>query len=183
MKKRISLIVVAVLLIIVLSGTSLSWFLSNAGEANSEFQMGRVRVELVEEDFKDIENLEIGTYEKNVQVRNIGTSNSYVRVKLVPEWSEASLPVSNIVFNLSGNGDWTEKQEDGYYYFKYYLEENEITSSILDSITFTEISPEYEGASFTLNIVTEGVQKSNNGWKAIWDLTNLPFTPDQPWTP
>lgn len=183
MKKRIAVVTTILLVTIIIAGGSMAWLLSNPGKAVNEFKMGTVKVEVIEEGFTDISEAVATTYDKNVKVRSLGTKKTYVRVRLVPQWSEPSLPVSNVVLNLSGNGDWTDKQADGYYYFKYYLTENHITSSLLNSVTFTELGQEYEGASFTLKVVTEGVQITHEGWKDVWGLANLPFTLDQAWTP
>lgn len=183
MKKKLILISITLLIVIMVAGGSIAWFLSSPGEAVNEFEFGTVKVQVVEEGFTDINDLKPETYNKNVQVKNLGTNETYVRVRLMPEWSEPSLPVSNVKLNLSTNGDWTAKQSDGYYYFKYSLKENEETSLLLQSLTFTELDPEYKDENFTLKVVTEGVQITNEAWKDVWRLDNLPFTPDQPWTP
>ena len=183
MKKKIIAISMIFLAVLTVAGGSMAWLLSNPGEAVNQFEMGTVKVQVVEEGFTDINDAVATVYDKNVQVRSLGTKRTYTRVRLVAEWSEPSLPVSNVVLNLAANGDWTGKQADGYYYFKYYLKENEITSLLLDSVTFTELGSEYEGATFTLKVVAEGVQITHEAWKDVWGLTSLPFTPDQAWTP
>lgn len=183
MKKKIIVVLVVLLIATIIAGGSMAWLTSNPDEATNEFQMGTVEVEVVEEGFTDISGAIATTYEKNVQVRSLGTKRTYTRVRLVPEWSNPSLPVSNVVLNLSTSGDWTEKQSDGYYYFKYYLTENQITSLLLESVTFTELGSEYEGETFTLKVVAEGVQITHEAWKDIWGLTSLPFIPEEPWTP
>lgn len=182
MKKKLILISIVLLIVTMVAGGSIAWFLSSPGEAVNKLKIGTVEVEIVEEGFTDINKVEATTYDKNVQVRSLGTKGTYVRVRLVPEWSEPSLPVSNVQFNLGANTDWV-LHADGYYYFKYFLKENEITSLLLNSVNFTELGPEYEDESFTLKVVTEGVQRTNGAWKDVWGLDNLPFTPDQPWTP
>lgn len=183
MKKKIVIISTMLLVVFIIAGGSMAWFLSKPSEAVNQFEMGTVKVKVVEEGFTDISEAVVTTYDKNVQVKSLGSKKTYVRVKLVPEWSEPSLPVSNVVLNLSTNGNWTAKQADGYYYFKYYLTENQITSLLLDSVTFTELGPEYQGETFTLKVVAEGVQITHEAWKDVWGLTNLPFTPEQPLTP
>lgn len=182
MKKKTIVVSMILLAVMIIAGGSMAWLLSNPGEAVNQFEMGTVKVEVVEEGFTDISGAEAITYDKNVQVRSLGSKRTYVRVRLVPEWSNPSLPVSNVQLNLASNSDWM-LHTDGYYYFKYYLTENEITSLLLDSVTFTELGPEYEGATFTLKVVAEGVQITNEAWKDVWGLANLPFTPEQPWTP
>jgi hypothetical protein len=180
MKKRIVVVSTILLISLMIAGGSMAWFTSNPGEEVNEFKFGTVQVKVVEPGFEDLENVEATTYDKNVKVQSLGTKRTYVRVRLVPEWSDPSLPVSNVQLNLN-TGDWTTKQADGYYYFKYYLKENEMTSLLLNSVTFTDLDG-YEGQTFTLKVVAEGVQITHEAWKDVWDLNNLPFTPEEPWT-
>lgn len=181
MKKRIVVVSTILLISIMIAGSSMAWFTSSPEGAVNEFKIGTVKVKVVEPGFEDLENVQATTYDKNVQVQSLGTKRTYVRVRLVPEWSDPSLSVSNVQLNLN-IGDWTTKQADGYYYFKYYLKENEMTSLLLNSVTFTDLDG-YEGQTFTLKVVAEGVQITHEAWKDVWNLGNLPFTPDQPWTP
>jgi hypothetical protein len=177
MKKQV--MAISTILLIVLSvGITSAWFLASASRAN-EFKMGTVKVKVVEEGFEDLENVEATSYNKNVQVKSLGTKRTYVRVRLVPGWSNPSLPVSNVMLNLAGNSDWI-LYTDGYCYYKYYLTENQETSLLLQSVTFTELGKEYEGETFKLHVLAEGVQITNNGWQDVWGLTSLPFTPGIP---
>lgn len=179
MRKRLIAVSTIVLLIFII-GISLAWFLSTESQAN-KFVLGTIEVEVLEPGFSDITDTKARTYEKNVQVRSLGTKKTYVRVRLVPEWSNPSLPVSNVVFNLASNSDWI--YSDGHYYFKYYLTKNQETSLLLDSVTFTELGPEYEGETLTIKAVAEGAQITHEAWKDIWGITSLPFMPEQPWNP
>ncbi len=181
MRKRIVVVSTILLISIMIAGGSMAWFTSSPDKAVNEFKIGTVKVKVLEPGFEDLENVEAITYDKNVQIQSLGTKRTYVRVRLVPEWSDPSLPVSNVQLNLN-LGDWTTKQSDGYYYFKYYLTENQITSLLVNSVTFTSLTPEYSGETFTLKVVAEGVQITNNGWKDVWGINTLPFPPNQPWT-
>lgn len=182
MKRKSIILSIVILVAILIAGGSLAWFTSSPSAEVNEFKMGTVKVKVIEEGFDNLENVQATTYNKNVQVQSLGTKRTYVRVRLVPEWSDPSLPVSNVVLNLN-LADWTSKQSDGYYYFKYYLTQNQMTSKLLQSVTFTSLPPEYEGATFTLKVVAEGVQITNGAWKYVWGINTLPFTPEIPWTP
>lgn len=172
---KIKVIVVSTILAISLATMStFAWFTASESEAN-EFQLGTVEVEVVEPGFSDLTGVEADTYDKNVMVKSLGTKRTYVRVRLIPEWSDPSLPVSNVELNLSSNGDWTQLQPDGYYYYKHILFEGEETSLLLSSVTFNELGPEYDGETFTLKVVAEGVQITHNAWQDVWGLTDLPF--------
>lgn len=180
MKKKLIAMSTVLLVALLMAGGSMAWFSAKADEATNEFTLGTVKVKIVEEGFEDLENVTATTYDKNVQVQSLGTKRTYVRVRLVPQWSDPSLPVSNVVLNLASPGDW-KLHSDGYYYFQYYLTENQITSKVLESVTFTSLPPEYEGASFTLKVVAEGVQITHEAWQNVWGLTSLPFTAEQAW--
>lgn len=170
-----------VLTILLVAGVSMAWFMDNEAIAN-EFRMGTVIVEVEENGFDDIQDATVRSYDKNVQVRSLGTKRTYVRVRLVPEWSNPSLPVTNVGLNMANNSDWL-LHSDGYYYFKYYLTTNQLTSMLLESVIFTGIGPEHDGETFTLKVVAEGVQISNGAWEDVWGLNSLPFTPNQPYIP
>lgn len=182
MKKRIVVVSTILLIAVMIAGGSMAWFTSSPDAAVNEFNLGTVQVKVIEPGFEDLTNVQATTYDKNVQIQSLGTKRTYTRVRLVPEWSNPSLSVSNVKLNLATNGDWTSKQADGYYYFKYYLTENQITSLLLESVNFLDLNG-YEGETFTLKVVAEGVQITNNGWQDVWGLTTLPFTPEQAWTP
>ena len=174
MKKKIIAISMIFLAVLTVAGGSMAWLLSNPGEAVNQFEMGTVKVEVLEPGFQDLTNISAGTYTKNVKVASRGTKRTYVRVSLFPEWSEPSLPISNVQLNLN-LGDWVDGG-DGFYYYKYYLTENQESSLLLNSITFNTVGPEYEGETLTIKVLAEGVQITNDAWKDIWGIDPLPFT-------
>lgn len=184
MKAKTLAISTIVLIVVLIAGVTMAWFIHSPPAIANEFTMGTVDIIVVEEfpdgGYGEVKNGE--TYTKNVQVKSLGSKNTYVRVRLVPEWSDPSLPVSNVQLNVANNNDWI-LHSDGHYYFKYYLVTNQLTSKLLESMTFTELGPEYEGAVFTLKVVAEGVQITHEAWKNVWGLNSLPFTPNQPYNP
>lgn len=171
MKKKLIAVSTIALIILIIAGGSMAWFMSD-NNVDNLFKFGTIEVEVVEK-FEDINGAEVTTYLKNVQVKSLGTKKTYVRVRLVPEWSDPSLPVSNVELNLANNSDWV--YFEGYYYYTDYLNQHDITSLLLESVTFTELGPEYEGAVFTLKVVAEGAQVTHDAWKDIWGIPSLPF--------
>ena len=181
-KMRHKTIMVSLIAIICLaSGVTYSWFTARETGEN-RLDMGTVEVEVVE-DFQSVtdavRNVE---YKKTVQVQSNGTKNTYVRVKLFPEWSEPSLPVSNVQFNLADNSDWV-LHGDGYFYFKYYLTQEQVTSELLQSVTLSDLGPEYSGKTLSVKVLVEGVQITHDAWKEVWGLDTLPFVANQPYVP
>lgn len=182
MKRRSIILSIIILVAIMIAGGSLAWFTSSPDAAVNEFKLGTVKVKVIEPGFENLTNVEATTYNKNVQVQSLGTKRTYVRVRLVPEWSDPSLSVSNVVLNLN-TGDWTAKQSDGYYYYKHILTQNQTTTLLLNSVTFTDLPEEYEGKTFTLKVVAEGVQVTHNAWQDVWGITALPAGVEIPSTP
>ena len=182
MKMKKKTILISMLLIICFAmGVTYAWFTYAEAKENI-FAMGTVEVEVVET-FTEVGNAQVGqSYPKSVQVRSNGSKKTYVRVMLFPEWSNPSLPVSNVKLNLADNSDWV-LHTDGYYYFKYYLTDEQTTSPLLASVSFIELGPEYNGETLTIKVVAEGVQTTHDAWKEVWGLTELPFEPDMPWNP
>lgn len=176
MKKRVMAISTIVLIVLAVGMTS-AWFFTSKVKAN-EFRMGTVEVEVLEPGFQDLTNIDAGTYNKNVKVASRGTKRTYLRVSLFPEWSEPSLPTSNVKLNLNLN-DWVDGG-DGFYYYKYYLTQDQETSFLLQSVTFSSIGPEYKGKTLTIKALAEGVQTTHDAWKDVWGITSLPFTPGTP---
>lgn len=172
--KRKAIIISTIVLLVLTVGISMAWFLDE-DLAENEFNMGTVKVEVLEPDFEAPSDIQVGPeYDKNVQVKSTGNKRTYVRVKLIPEWSNPSLPVSNVKFILAQNDDWVAGG-DGYYYYKHVLTEGETTSSLLQSVTFTSLGPEYEGQTLTIKAIAEGVQITHEAWKSVWGIDKLPW--------
>jgi hypothetical protein len=182
MKMKKKTILISMLLIICFAmGVTYAWFTYAEAKENI-FAMGTVEVEVVET-FTEVGNAQVGqSYEKTVKVQSKGSKKTYVRVKLFPEWSNPSLPVSNVKLNLADNSDWV-LHTDGYYYFKYYLTDEQTTSPLLASVSFIELGPEYNGETLTIKVVAEGVQTTHDAWKEVWGLDTLPFVANQPYVP
>lgn len=182
MKMKKKTILISVLLVACFAmGVTYAWF-TYAEAKENVFAMGTVDVE-VEESFEEVGNAVLGqSYQKTVEVKSNGNKKTYVRAKLFPEWSNPSLPVSNVVLELADNTDWV-LHTDGYYYFRYYLTQGQYSSPLLASVSFTALGPEYTGKFLTIKVVAEGVQTTHDAWKEVWGLDTLPFTPDQPYVP
>lgn len=151
--------------------TVMAWFTSEATGSTINIQLGIVDVEAKQNAFNDI------------TVKSLGTSDTYVRARLIPQWTNPNLSVNNIIFNFNTR-DWIAG-DDGYYYFKYFLKEGEETSSLLKHIIVDDLAltSEYEGESLNLKVVAEGVQTAHEFWRELWEIDDLPFTPENPWTP
>ncbi len=146
MKKRIITISMILLISIMIAGGSMAWLTSSPEEGVSEFKMGTVEVEVLR------------SGNDSVQIQNTGTSQAYVRARVIPKWSKSNLSVSNVDIYVA-SGDWEKR--DGHYYYKYPLEPGEITPNLVDGVRIGELTEEYKGAEFTLKVAAEGFQQVN----------------------
>lgn len=167
MKKNIGIIALFLLSFALIAGKSQAWF-SSAAESSQDLTMTSIELNLIQNELEEL------------RVENIGKGPAYVRVRLVPQWSDRNLSISNVEVN-AGSEDW-EFTADGYYYFRYYLTEGQKTSDLIESIEISNMGPEYEGAYLMIKATAEGVLVSNESWKDVWGMEELPFEPNQSWT-
>lgn len=159
MKKKLIIFSAIFLISISVTGRTFSWFASGTGPYMQDSEMGTVKVDVIERGLDDI------------KIKNSGTSEIYIRARLIPQWSDQSLSLSNVELKLA-NG-WIEK--DGYYYYKYPVKKNGETTNLIKSVIYKDLTPEYENARFTLKVVAEGVQSAHGAWKDTWNINSLPF--------
>lgn len=129
------------------------------------------------------ENLEENV-KSNVQVKNTGTTDAYIRAKVVVTWQNAEgevypeMPVSNldnsskydysIAYNIT---DWAEiPTEDGYWYYKYAVAPNGFTTSLINSATPAGTAPADE-YTLHIEILSQAVQSEPaDAVKAAWGV-------------
>jgi|SRR5690554_3087799 len=160
MKNKFIAFSTMLLVSIMVAGGTFAWFTSSPESSLTKAEMEIVKVEVV------------GNGLENIGVRNLGTSETYIRVLLVPQWSDHSLSVSNVDIDIN-TSDWAE--EAGYYYYRNKLGVRAETTNIVNDISINGMTPEYEGQSFTVKVVAEGVQSANEAWKDVWGIDSLPF--------
>lgn len=168
MRRVVSFIMLLVLGVALATGETLGFFKLSSEPLENNFEVGTVKVEIHQKTSEDI------------RIENLGNSLAYVRVMLIPMWSDGSLSVDNVELMLN-TLDWV-KGEDGYLYYKSELIGGEITSSIIKDVKVNGLEPIYEGETLTVKILAEGVQKANKGWVDVWGIDSLPFDSDDDWT-
>lgn len=103
------------------------------------------------------------------KIRNIDEGDVYVRMKVVASVRRSDGEEYNIspdFFGLDISRSWSPK--NGYYYYMRTLESGETTTQLFTTVTIPEeLSEEYQGATFSLNIYGEAVQAANNGNNAL----------------
>ena len=181
MKRKLLLLSVMVICVAIAAVGTLAFFNTEA-VAHNVITTGGVEIAVQEwadegktQPFKDLSDIMPSmTVTKIAEIRNTGASAAWVRVKLTPaiELADAVLPDgftvnTGLVKPDVNTDDWTEG-EDGYFYYKEALKPGETTAPVLNSVTFdVAMGNEYQGATATVDIVAQAVQKDNNGDSAL----------------
>lgn len=120
---------------------------------DNDFTVGE-NISSIEEKFDEYDAFKAGeTYEKNVAVRNEGSVDCYVRV-----FAEVEDPIVSESLKIDFNDrEWTEKQNDGYYYYRKVLRSGEVTEPL-----FTQITAAKDIDSFRMICYSETVQSEGS---------------------
>ncbi len=185
-------LLVAVFLVI---GATIAYYTST-DTFNNEFNAANYEME-VEETFESPDNWTPGTTTpKEIIATNKGNTPAAVRIKLTPSWVDENgdpLPLTvganeAAIINFASDKDYKWIYQDGYYYYIRPLDENESTSTLINSVTFnpaisfnntrecetvngittctTEFN-DYSGGKYTLKIEVETAQY--NKYRDIWN--------------
>lgn len=154
-KKRITILAgsVGILLILLLLLTiGMNAYFVSQEDAVNQVRVGE-NVTEIEEEYDPPQTMEADSdYTKKVTVRNQKAVPCYVRVsaEITPPIAEAGLEVD---WNQT---DWTEKQEDGYYYYKNVLPVGETTEPLLTELHATEELDDFSMIVYSESIQSEG---------------------------
>lgn len=141
--------------IVIMLGFSFSLaYLMNTDEGDTEYSFAYDEIDIID-DYEGPAIYEPGcSFKKDVKIKNIGTSQCYVRV--FAEIQDAIVnDYSSIDFNTN---DWTEKQSDGYYYYKKILEPGATTESLFTRVKIADNIRADSIRDFNMDIVCESVQ-------------------------
>lgn len=180
MKKRI-LVVAALVICVAIAATGTLAYFTATGTARNVITSGGISIAIEEKtqsgdalvDFpkEGLTGIMPGTSaSKIVKIKNIGTSEAWIRVKVESSITNADgelLPdtlrggISVMEFRtLSG---WT-KGADGYYYYNKPVAAGASTTELLREVSFApEMGNEYQGCTAQLLISAQAVQTANNG--------------------
>ena len=176
-------------------GATIAYYTSSDTFSN-EFNTSTYEIE-TQENFESPDNWTPGTTTpKTVIATNKGNTPAAVRIKLTPSWVDAngdSLPLKDnddneaAIINFASNLNSKWIYDNGYYYYKRALNENDSTTTLIDSVTFnpdfdinnikdcetvngvttctTEFT-DYSGGKYTLQVEIETAQFDQ--YKSIW---------------
>lgn len=164
--RKAALILSLCLIFALAVGTTVALLKANTAPVTNTFTAAK-------SDIKINENVENGK-KSSIQVENIGTATSYVRVKLVMNWvsDDDSKTISATPVNITVDYDNTKWfEQGGIYYYKMPVapkdaETGNVTSNLLKTpITQPEGAP--EGYHLEVTVLAESIQAAPS--KAVTD--------------
>lgn len=186
--KKLLIIVILLIILIALIPIGFSLF-SDVEDAEEILKIGKVEV-ILEEDPEWEENedeLGIEKYTKSVKGVSVAEQDAYVRVRCIPvveyyvegttdgegKWITAPVPQEDILVAINAE-NWV--QDGDYWYFKNILHGFEKTDSINIDWQVTEIPSQIAEYPIRtdVKVILEYAQASNNMWKDIFQIEDLP---------
>lgn len=145
-KKSLTALIALILIICLAVGGTVAFIVTQTQAVKNTFTPADVKVD-IQEDFD-------GSVKKNVNVKNTGDTDAYIRVKLVSniQDNDGNVLRAAPLGEISLNSDWIDGG-DGCYYYKNVVEVGQSTSNLLA-----------EGASIKLTdgqvveVLAEGIQ-------------------------
>lgn len=166
--RQFVLLVSIIALLVGIVGSSLAYLMTQTDPVQNTFQPSKVTCE-IEEDFN-----EGGSEKKNVQVKNTGDTDAYIRAALVFTWVDSKGNIAPVAVKESdyvlvlGTG-WSAKHTDGFYYYKTSVAPGQTTNNLVNSITPVDnVAP--DGYTLCVDIIADAVQSkgvASNGNKAV----------------
>lgn len=155
------------------------WF-TDSDSVTNNFGVANIDVE-IKEDFEPPADWDGSSHEKLVKVQNNSTGPALIRVSIQKRWvdSDGKLWAGDINFiklNFSKNENkfWVDGK-DGYFYYNKILADKEVTEAILDSVELnipSELEERYKGKKVIVDVKTEAVQATVDGYNATWKNLN-----------
>lgn len=153
---RIRVLLILTLCILGSVGTIYAYFKVSDSVTNP-ISFGNNTIEIIEE-FDSPEDPQPGSsFTKKPTVKNTGSVPCYVRMFV--EFSDnVAANHATIDFNTD---DWSEKQADGYYYYKKVLPVGSVTEPLFTTVTFNSDADVEEIQAFEIIVYGESVQSEN----------------------
>ena len=129
-----------------------AYLTAQAGRVN-QLTIGENVIE-TEEEFPSTDPKPGGSVKKVVRIRNTGDVPCFVRTQVLFSNGEAE-KVSSIDFNTK---DWTEKQEDGYHYYKHILPVGVTSPALMTAVKIADDAHLEELEDFQIIVYSESVQ-------------------------
>lgn len=193
MKKNQKIVIVsgAVLIAIILTVTIVYALFTSRKEETAKINVGNIDV-ILQEDWPDnIEDVGIEKNNKTVKGESIADKKAYVRLRFIPvveyyyegtengekisEWRTAPIAQEYINLKIEDKESWIRQGE--YYYYKNILMPRESTDDLKVEWELTEVPSglaKYEKIRVDVRVLLEYSQVSNEIWKEIFQIDDLP---------
>lgn len=155
------------------------WF-TDSDSLTNNFGVANIDVE-IDEDFKPPTDWNGKPHDKIVRVQNNSTGPALIRISIQKRWVDSNGnpwagDANFIKLNFLNNENklWVDG-EDGYFYYNKILAEKEVTEAILDSVELKipdEIKDRYKNKKVIVDVKTEAVQATEDGYNAVWKNLN-----------
>ncbi|MBE6038236.1 MAG: hypothetical protein E7218_03425 [Anaerofustis stercorihominis] len=181
MKKKILVLSFVMLLFAVATGSTLAYF--NAEDtAHNVITSGGVDIDLTEWSDEDMtipyptEKVPVmpgTTVDKVVVVENL-EDDAWIRASYVVTVFDSKGEVMDLdkdeldrIIHIATGEDWTEK--DGWFYYNKSVSRGEVTTPLFCEVVFDgpNMTNEYQGCEFTIDVEADAVQSANNGATAL----------------
>lgn len=163
--RKAALILSLCLIFALAVGTTLAYLKANTSPVENTFTAAK-------SDIKIDENVENGE-KSSIQVENIGTATSYVRVKLVMNWVDESGNVvsgGNLPEVALNESDWF--LQDGIYYYKMPVGPNMTTDNLLQEGKPITQPNAPEGCHLEVTVLAESIQAApSTAEEGAWAVT------------
>lgn len=154
MKKKNLIIISSALAALAITGGALA-FLTDIASKTNILTIGGNTIEIVE-DFEPPEIIEAGiSFKKDVQIKNTGPSDCYVRVKVVFTDSDME---KFCTFTDLNTTDWIYNSSDNWYYYTQSLKKEELTSSLFTNVAISNNLESYQIKDFDILLYAESFQ-------------------------
>lgn len=173
--KKFIAILATVLLLTVAAGSTLAYILTNTAPVENVFTPSKVSCSVVEKNDsettteKENGNVTGITTKKDVQLKNTGDTNAFIRVKIVVTWKGeggtvfAQAPVKDIDYSIAfadnkspDKGEWVEGA-DGFYYYTKEVVPGDMTDFLISEAKALKTAP-VDGFTLSIEIVASAIQ-------------------------
>lgn len=127
-------------------------FFADKDSAVNKISIGKNDISITEQ-FSTPDSISPGDVITKKPVVKVSGTDCYVRIFC--EFSDSNVNYAKLDFNTT---DWTEKQADGYYYYKHKLSDGEETKPLFTKVTIDDTIADSEISDFDIIVYSESAQ-------------------------
>lgn len=172
-KARKLLVCLTALLCMAFVGSTIAFLVTQTGQVTNTFQGSKVACAVIENESTDGTSGIVSVAEKkNVQIKNTGDTQSYIRAKVVITWMSedgknvyATKPVEGIDYAIEYAGKDSETTAwklavDGYWYYTTPVNKEALTTNLIHSCSLNEDATVPEGYYLSVEIIASAIQST-----------------------